>query len=361
MKKNQHYIPQFYLKNFSVNNNRNQIGLYNLHNKIYRLDATIKNQASAKYFYGKDLDIENYFQKIEHNASLIIRNIINKEILPEKNSDNHFDLFHFLFLLDVRNPVRIKSLIEGKSKMLERVCKIDSKFDIEQYKEFDDTRFNVQMGLSIAIEMILFNSDLELKVFKNVTNKPLITSDYPVIRYNQFYEKRKVNLDSSNSYGNIGIQLLLPLSPNYCLVIYDSNIYKIGNKKSRFVNISNPKSIKNINKLQVTNCEKQIYFDDNILKHEIINLFDETKNFVKPNITHIKPYKVLDENGVEKENDEIISIYETDLKINFKIDEIKFNSKSQYLKLKNSVDQTREYVKRVKKFKENNNILNYTN
>ena len=34
-KKNQHYVPKFYLRNFSFEDNKKQIGLFNLENEFY--------------------------------------------------------------------------------------------------------------------------------------------------------------------------------------------------------------------------------------------------------------------------------------------------------------------------------------
>ena len=63
--KKQHYVPRFYLKNFS---NKNKDGYY-IHcydidtNKTY--PANIKNIAEEKYFYKiGDENFEEFFQKI---------------------------------------------------------------------------------------------------------------------------------------------------------------------------------------------------------------------------------------------------------------------------------------------------------
>ena len=45
-KKNQHYIPKFYLRNFSYQNFGKQIGVYNLENKLYIPKAALKNQVT---------------------------------------------------------------------------------------------------------------------------------------------------------------------------------------------------------------------------------------------------------------------------------------------------------------------------
>ncbi|MDL2227229.1 DUF4238 domain-containing protein, partial [Deltaproteobacteria bacterium OttesenSCG-928-M10] len=63
--KNQHYIPQFYLKNFASDDLGKAINLYNLKSKKHIRNVPIRHQASRDYFYGKDLKIENFLAKLE--------------------------------------------------------------------------------------------------------------------------------------------------------------------------------------------------------------------------------------------------------------------------------------------------------
>ena len=65
-KKNQHYVPKMHLRNFSVNNNRKIIGLFNFaSNKFVGDKAPIESQSSENWYYGKDLKLENALEKIE--------------------------------------------------------------------------------------------------------------------------------------------------------------------------------------------------------------------------------------------------------------------------------------------------------
>ncbi|WP_394261826.1 DUF4238 domain-containing protein [Moraxella boevrei] len=49
-KKNQHYVPKFYLRNFSYNNNGKQIGLFNLKSEKFFVNVPLKNEASKNFF-----------------------------------------------------------------------------------------------------------------------------------------------------------------------------------------------------------------------------------------------------------------------------------------------------------------------
>ncbi|MDA3844285.1 MAG: DUF4238 domain-containing protein, partial [Candidatus Kapabacteria bacterium] len=57
-KKNQHYIPKFYLRNFSYQRNNKQIGVYTLKNNLFIQTGKLKKQASKNFFYGSDGEVE---------------------------------------------------------------------------------------------------------------------------------------------------------------------------------------------------------------------------------------------------------------------------------------------------------------
>jgi hypothetical protein len=73
--------------------------------------------------------------------------------------------------------------------------------------------------------------DLRCKLLRNKTGIPLITSDHPVVRCNQYFERHPSLSDS----GLIcrGLQIFLPLNPQYLLVLFDSDVYKVGGRNFR--------------------------------------------------------------------------------------------------------------------------------
>lgn len=48
-KKRHHYVPQFYLKRFSNNNESKVLGIYNLDNKKFIQNAPLKSQAYENF------------------------------------------------------------------------------------------------------------------------------------------------------------------------------------------------------------------------------------------------------------------------------------------------------------------------
>src|SRR5580704_11117496 len=94
--KEHHYAPKFHLKHFSTNPERNEIGIYNLSNKMFFYRAPIKSQAKEKLFYGDDDKIESMLSKLEYAVSIIMVKLINQQIVPEIQTTDYLRLLHFV-------------------------------------------------------------------------------------------------------------------------------------------------------------------------------------------------------------------------------------------------------------------------
>ncbi|MET3537262.1 DUF4238 domain-containing protein [Chryseobacterium limigenitum] len=95
-KKNQHYVPKFYLRYFSFNQNLKQIGIYNLKNDFFKQDVPLKHQCSKNFFYGEDEIIENFLSKIEEQFDSCLKEIISKQDLNKGNQEE----LHILLTLN---------------------------------------------------------------------------------------------------------------------------------------------------------------------------------------------------------------------------------------------------------------------
>ena len=81
-KKNQHYVPQFHLREWS--DDGKLISLYNKYNSIYVDNkGAIKNLASKNHLYDKDGSLENVFSTIEATIAPICKKIIKSQSLSE--------------------------------------------------------------------------------------------------------------------------------------------------------------------------------------------------------------------------------------------------------------------------------------
>ena len=244
-KKNQHYIPKFYLRNFSYEKNEKQIGIYNLKSSFFFDKATLKDQGSKNFFYGKDGIIENNLSNIEGQLATLINTIINHKILPQKDSFLHIVLLTFVGLTDIRNPVFINFLKDSlESAMKKEILELDPNADIEKLIRKINHDEAIEMAFSGLKPIIENTVDLDFKLLINKTEIPFISSDFPVVKYNKFLEMKKWK-HGKTGYSNTGLKIFIPLSPEIIIVLYDSMIYKVGYKKKHYLEINQVKRIKN--------------------------------------------------------------------------------------------------------------------
>lgn len=106
-KKNQHFVPKFYLRNFSYENNLKEIGLYNTRNHMFVQRAKLKTQGSRDFFYGTDGIIEDKLASIEGDLATMIKHILAQGKEIKFTADEYYILLLFIILTEMRNPSRI--------------------------------------------------------------------------------------------------------------------------------------------------------------------------------------------------------------------------------------------------------------
>lgn len=72
-KTNQHFVPQFYFRFFS--NDGKSICMLNRKNGNAVNTAQIEGQASKKYFYGENLETENFLAETEGFFSSVLKKL----------------------------------------------------------------------------------------------------------------------------------------------------------------------------------------------------------------------------------------------------------------------------------------------
>jgi hypothetical protein len=256
-KKNQHYVPQFYLRNFSKD--EKSLNLFNISNKKNIIGDSIRNQCSDDYFYGKDEIIENTFQNIEDVSGELIRKIILEKYIPQLKSQDHTILQLFIVTLHSRTKFKYEELDEIIDKMgkstLEMYPDVDKKLLSKVVVKFD---YPLQFSLLNAFSSYHLAQDLRIHLLVNGSNIDFITSDHPVVYYNKWAE----NIKNFGAIGlaSKGLLILLPLSPKILLLLYDPAIYKIGNIKDSISYINKNEDIDNINLLQWLSSNDNIYY-----------------------------------------------------------------------------------------------------
>lgn len=343
----QHFVPQFFQRYFSFNNNGKTIGMFNVNNGVFIKSTEIKTQLYEDYLYGKSGQLEVWLSKLENKSAPIFREMLENETLPRYQSNQHHEMLNFLIVLDLRNPIRFNSLKSFEELIKNTKSKIRNEniptHLVETFKYLSTERGKTA-SLTNVVKIIPEMIDLKYKLIKNISNRPFIISDNPLIIYNQLLEKRKSHILNQRGYGQKGLQMLLPINEKYMLVVYDANIYKVGNRNDKVVLIDNVLSIDQLNILQFLNSSETICFNHRASEHYIKTLFDKSKSFKKANEIYINVRHINDRKSKIKPDVEVVELGITDLKINLVIQKITFTSSSVAVKINSISDQYRKGV-----------------
>ncbi|WP_295994054.1 DUF4238 domain-containing protein [Rugamonas sp.] len=286
-KKKQHFVPQFYLRNFSKDASEKCISIFNIARRKVIGSASLKDQCYEDYFYGKDLIAENMFSVIEGQASKVISGIIDRNEVPRKLSPEHDTLLMHVLM----QHARTKHMADSTEQQVGEFAKIilSKKTSVSEYLNEVSIRLTepTEIPISVAIKGRPLLDDLHFKILINATDVDFITSDNPVVRRNQFACGRKTF--NNIGFACIGLQIFFPLSPKHIVIFYDSKIYKIGSKNSTECIIKNKSDVHRLNELQVLNADENLYFSDVGQKSNVFSAFFSSLSF------HSKNRPILEE------------------------------------------------------------------
>lgn len=265
MGKKQHYIPQFFLKNFS-DINRKSIGFYRFEEQKFIKNASIKDIAYRIHLYDEDDSVENILAEEEGiwKTTLDVFLGINVTLatvamLQECGQDYILDLFRFISITEARTAQLGDAMTHMIKTMDEQIGKDMLPETYNQY--FGDVGEIIKhpnlIPIEVALENIPYYEGLNFLAIHNFSNQLFITSDSPVLNINPFYEKRKY----IRNYGlaSMGLIKLLPISGRVCLCLYDRNIYRRKCKDTTYI-LKSEYVVNQINSLMVENAYAQIFF-----------------------------------------------------------------------------------------------------
>jgi len=289
-KKNQHFVPKLHLRNFSFEKNNKQIGVYNIHTGFFIQKAKLKFQASKPFFYGKDLDIENFLQIVESDSSTLIHQIIKDNIIPKFSSEEHGKILIYIILLLLRNPILIENIAsyeKGMNNVIEK--KFPKAKHIGGANSLRDNLPNV-FALSLIKRACLYTRDLHFKIIINKSDIKFLTSDNPVIKYNQLLEKQNWINGGTTAFASLGLQYYIALNPETLIMFYDPATYKVGNKMEKTIEVTNNTDIMQLNLLHFLNCNSNVFFNELFTEKIINDYFNRSKKFKKANRVKITEY-----------------------------------------------------------------------
>ena len=260
--KNQHFVPQFYQRYFSMD--KKNIGTYIISSGKNINSAPIKNQSSGNYFYSDKMEIEKILGEMEG----LWKKVIDKVIKSPKGNlsrEEKYNLYAFTIIQLGRTSAQANLIQEAVNT---RLCTIAKKHleilrnseNSDKYKDITDDELNhisfnfpypAVLALQTQFQLINTCIDLQFKILINKTKVSFITSNNPAAKYSQFLERMGVK---NYALGSRGLQIFIPLTPFIGVMFYDPKCYKLGDRKKNYVELTQEKDIE-----ELTNMHDEWY------------------------------------------------------------------------------------------------------
>ncbi len=284
-KKNQHYVPKFHLRQWSLDGKL--ISLYNKNNKVFVDNkAPIKKAASKNYLYDKDGTVENLFATLESYIAPICKKIIDSESLSSLSDFELDSLYLHVTMCNERTAAAgedYEELIMATIQTSLQMYQAHGRFldiDVNTIKDKLYVQFPCSRAIQNALKYYPLIKDLKLSLIKNTSSVEFLTSDYPTIKYNLWSLSRK--LYSGWGMSSVGIMFILPISPKLALIAYDPVVYSIKNLRNNIVSIKKKSQIDEINGLMVLNANQSLFFSPNISSHYIEKIISRIEKYMIP-------------------------------------------------------------------------------
>lgn len=319
--KNHHYVPRFYLRNFSPSGK--SIDLFNINSQRQIKNAPIKGQCCRDYFYGKNPESEKSISAVEGEVAQLFR-IINEQVrLPHYFTAGHFLLCFHIATQAGRTQYAADAINEVTDGMMREILKHEpavTKDMLSQVKFGYDDPALISIGLSALHYPLLM--DLECRVLLAPRGSEFITSDNPVVKYNQFMMWDTVR--SNTGIASKGLQIFFPIWPYLTLVMYDRDVYHFGSAKSSLVQMASATDVHELNMMQVASATKNVYTFS-----PAANIFKVTQDAMKyrrENKVVVRTFPQAREEGRESE---IIATSHKDIRTHAKLGFMRVNKRAK--------------------------------
>lgn len=263
--KKHHYVPRVYLKNFSYNDKT--INLFNLSRQIVIRDGKLKSQCYRDYLYGVEDRLEKALGLIEGQAAILFRNIRRELKPPQFETADYGSFLMFVIFQRNRTLYAARAVNEMFVAIAQKFISYHPEFPEDIFDKISITVNDPAVHALIAAEKCLhFAMDLSCKLILAKKGSEFITSDNPVVFYNQALEACGTHQGIGTACK--GLQIFFPVSPGITILFFDSNIYKVGGRREQSIQVTEQRDMDQINSLTLANAEDNIYF----LSSDRINL-----------------------------------------------------------------------------------------
>lgn len=274
-------MPRFYLKLFSPSAEGKSINIYNINRANVIVNGNLEKQCYQDYFYGKEPKIEKALGVLEGECSQIFRDITETLSLPSNPSKAFLDILRYMVVQYFRTVYAAEELNEFVEKFVKHLMTKD--LGAKQLSLTEEQMSSIKININEPSLLALTTSylsywlliDLEAKLLRISSEHEFVTSDHPVVFYNQLMSFRR---DGSNvGLAAKGLQIFFPVNPKLMVMLYDGSVYGVGLRHSRVLDLNSKDDIEQLNRLQYVSARENIYFRNK--DSDIIKSFDAAQHF----------------------------------------------------------------------------------
>lgn len=284
-KKNQHLIPQTYLKGFcnkEIINNQETFNIF-ISKKASLSEVRKRGLAHStftkSYFYNLDNDkenpiIEDNLSKIEYMYSHVLKRIIEKSV----SIDDILFISNFTFL----QLQRVDSWISNIQNTFDQLAHWADDMSPSSNMKSEVDKIGIKMLLDFKLEEmyksnIVFEHGVHL--IENTTNIPFLISDKPVVhkiyhidQIQALFNNHRLEYNHNFNLVDRSAFLFFPLSANFALIATKFLIVK--NNAVQYIYINDINTILKLNLLTYENAHNDIYSSTK-------NPFEHHKHIIK--------------------------------------------------------------------------------
>lgn len=252
--KNQHYVPRFYMKPFSIIKNEGTkrekalISFFQFKDSLLRDSVPTMSVCSEDFFYDEDGKIENKLAEKEKKWGSAFLKINRGEELTvsEVNDVREFTVYQ----ISRTKAMLAHSQDMATTMLTDTLYNHATHLDKSIIKEIVGKKVETEITpgdiLTLAKDTLPVIDDLKMVVVENKTDIAFFTSDVPVIIINPLGVY-------SAGLGNIGTVVFFPISQKKLVMFYDSKLYgKIAEE------IHDSECINVFNKYQYVSADERI-------------------------------------------------------------------------------------------------------
>jgi hypothetical protein len=291
---NQHFVPQFYFKQFSRGAGFIHLLLQAADRII--LNASVKGQCARRKFYGPQ-ELEDAFSKLEERHAEALRALLSiawsqnppqmtPEILAWLWEAVLFQRGRTALEIEKRWPAMEAQGLELFKQYLAHAPGVEDRDQLIQQIEKGNVRINqppqvtALLSVEAALESVLLISDMDIHVLRNHTDYPFVFSDAPVVFYNTYL--RDVTNRGVLGLQTPGLQIFMPLDSRTLLMLSDGAVYSGPYKSATVYDVLNRSDVSQLNALQLHHSLNAVYFADEKAAGYVSDLWRANKQSIVP-------------------------------------------------------------------------------